>query len=275
MARSVEDAALLLEAIAGSDEKDSTSLPHPVPSYSKSCKTQKKGLRVGVVKDYFGEGLDGEVEAAVRAAIDVYRTLGATVVDVTLPTSRHAIPTYYMVATAEASSNLARYDGVHYGHRAKEYRDLIDMYKKSRGEGFGAEVKRRIMLGTLALSAGRRDAFYNKALQVRRLLRNDYDTAFKSCDVVLGPTSPTAAFKIGEKSDDPLAMYLSDIYTVATNLAGLPGLSIPCGFTKNGLPIGLHLQGPAMAEETLLQAGFMYQQATDWHGRTAPLAGTN
>ncbi|MBY0587809.1 Asp-tRNA(Asn)/Glu-tRNA(Gln) amidotransferase subunit GatA [bacterium] len=275
MARSVVDAALLLEAIAGHDPRDSTSLPHPVPPYRQSCQQPLPKLRVGVVTDYFGEGLDEEVAVAVKKAIEVYRSLGATIVDVRLPTSAHAIPTYYVVATAEASSNLARYDGVHYGHRAKEYRDLVDMYKRSRGEGFGHEVKRRIMLGTLALSAGRRDAFYNKALQVRRLLRGDYDAAFQQCDVVLGPTSPTAAFKLGEKSDDPLAMYLSDIYTVATNLAGLPGLSLPCGFTKSGLPIGLQLQGPAMAEETLLRAGYMYEQATDWHRQTAPLAGTS
>jgi aspartyl-tRNA(Asn)/glutamyl-tRNA(Gln) amidotransferase subunit A len=272
MARSIEDAALLLEAMAGHDPRDSTSLPHPVPAYSKTCKSPIPDLRVGVVRDYFGEGLDSEVESAVRQSIEVFRSLGAKIVDVRLPTSKHAIPTYYMVATAEASSNLARYDGVHYGHRANEYRDLIDMYKRSRGEGFGDEVKRRIMLGTLALSAGRRDAFYNKALQVRRLLRQDYDAAFRECDVVVGPTSPTPAFKIGEKSDDPLAMYLSDIYTVATNLAGLPGLSLPCGFTGSGLPIGLHLQGPAMAEEVLLRAGYLYQQATDWHRRVAPLS---
>lgn len=271
MARTVEDAALLLEVISGHDERDSTCANLPVPEYSKACRTPKKGLRVGVVTDYFGEGLDPEVEAAVREAIRVFESQGAKLVEVRLPTSKYAIPTYYMVATAEASSNLARYDGVHYGYRAKEYSDLIDMYKKTRGEGFGAEVKRRIMLGTLALSAGRRDAFYVKALKVRRLLRNDYDKAFESCDVVLGPTSPSAAFKIGEKSDDPVAMYLSDIYTVATNLAGLPGLSIPCGFTKSGLPIGLQLQGPAFAEETLLQAGYLYQQATDWHTKTPNL----
>jgi aspartyl-tRNA(Asn)/glutamyl-tRNA(Gln) amidotransferase subunit A len=274
MARTVPDAALLLEAIAGHDPNDSTSLPLPVPAYSKSCREPIPNLRVGVVTDYFGEGLDEEVAQAVRNAIETYRSLGATLVDVRLPSSVHAIPTYYMVATAEASSNLARYDGVHYGHRAKEYRDLVDMYKRSRGEGFGPEVKRRIMLGTLALSAGRRDAFYNKALQVRRLLRNDYDAAFRQCDLVIGPTTPTAAFKIGEKSDDPLAMYLSDIYTVATNLAGLPGISIPCGFTRSGLPIGLHLQGPAMAEETLLRAAFMYEQTTNWHHQTAPLSST-
>ena len=271
MARTVEDAALLLEAIAGHDERDSTCADIPVPAYATSCKQPKKDLRIGVVTDYFGEGLDPEVEAAVREAINVYKSLGAKIVDVRLPTSKYAIPTYYMVATAEASSNLARYDGVQYGYRAKEYTDLIDMYKKTRGEGFGTEVKRRIMLGTLALSAGRRDAFYVKALKVRRLLRNDFDKAFESCDFVLGPTAPSAAFKIGEKSDDPVAMYLSDIYTVATNLAGLPGISVPCGFTKAGLPIGLQLQGPAFAEEVLLQAGYMYQQASDWHQKSAKL----
>lgn len=271
MARTVEDVALLLEVLAGRDPRDSTCADLPTPEYSRTCKTAVKGLRLGVVADYFGEGLDAEVEAAVREAIRVYRSLGATIVDVRLPATKHAIPAYYLVATAEASSNLARYDGVHYGRRATDYSDLVDMYKRTRGEGFGAEVKRRVMLGTLALSAGRRDAYYVKALKVRRLIKNDYDAAFKVCDVVLGPTTPTAAFRIGEKSGDPLAMYLSDVYTVATNLAGLPGLSLPCGFTRSGLPVGLHLQAAAFGEETLLQAGWMYQEATDWHKKSAPL----
>lgn len=275
MARSVEDAALLLEVLAGHDPRDSTSAPEPVPAYREACKQPPKNLRIGVVRDYFDAGLDEEVEAAVRTALDVFREAGASVVDVSLPTTKYAIPTYYMVATAEASSNLARYDGVHYGYRAKDYSDLIDMYKRTRGEGFGSEVKRRIMLGTLALSAGRRDALYVKALQVRRLLRQDYDAAFRTCDVVVGPTTPAPAFKIGEKSADPLAMYLSDIYTVATNLAGLPGMSIPCGFTKNRLPIGLHLQGAPFAEEILLGAGAIYQRATDWHRQSAPLTVTD
>lgn len=271
MAKTVEDAALLLQAIAGHDERDSTSADEPVPDYPAECRRPMKDLRIGVVTDFFGEGLDQEVETAVREAIKVYESLGARAVDVRLPRSKYSIPTYYMVATAEASSNLARYDGVHYGHRASEFTDLIDMYKRSRGEGFGPEVKRRIMLGTLALSAGRRDAYYVKALQVRRMLRDDYNKAFESCDMVIGPTCPTAAFRAGEKSDDPLAMYLADIYTAATNLAGLPGLSVPCGFTKTGLPIGLQLQGPPFSESRLLQAGYHYQQATDWHKRHASL----
>jgi aspartyl-tRNA(Asn)/glutamyl-tRNA(Gln) amidotransferase subunit A len=269
MGRTVEDVALLLEAIAGHDPRDATSATEAVPAYREQCRQPLANLKVGVVRDYFGEGLDAEVERAVREAVNVYKSLGATTVDVRLPNTTYAIPTYYLVATAEASSNLARYDGVHYGHRAGEFSDLIDMYKRSRGEGFGAEVKRRIMLGTLALSAGRRDAFYVKALKIRRLLRNEYDAALAQCDVLLGPTSPTAAFKIGEKTDDPLAMYLADIYTVATNLAGLPGLSIPCGFTSGGLPIGLQLQGSPFSEGRLLQAGYMYQQATAWHRQIA------
>jgi aspartyl-tRNA(Asn)/glutamyl-tRNA(Gln) amidotransferase subunit A len=271
MARTVEDVALLLEVLAGPDPRDSTCADLPVPEYSRTCKTAIQGLRLGVVADYFGEGLDAEVEGAVREAIRVFRSLGARTVDVRLPTTKYAIPVYYLVATAEASSNLARYDGVHYGRRASRYSDLVDMVKRTRGEGFGAEVKRRVMLGALALSAGRRDAYYVKALKVRRLIKNDYDAAFRECDVVLGPTAPTAAFRIGEKSGDPLAMYLSDVYTVATNLAGLPGLSLPCGFTRSGLPVGLHLQSPAFGEETLLRAGWMYQQATDWHTKSAPL----
>src|SRR5262249_17447852 len=212
-------------------------------------------------------GLDAEVEQSVRAAIKIYAGLGATIKEVSLPASPHAVATYYLVATAEASSNLARYDGVHYGHRAEKYANLIDMYIRSRGEGFGAEVKRRIMLGTYALSSGYKDAYYVKALKVRRLIKDDFDRAFADCDVIAGPVSPTAAFKIGEKTADPLAMYLSDIYTIACNLAGIAGISIPCGFTKGGLPIGLQIQGPPFAEEKLLRVARMYERATDWHTR--------
>jgi aspartyl-tRNA(Asn)/glutamyl-tRNA(Gln) amidotransferase subunit A len=216
-----------------------------------------------------GQGLDGEVEGAVRAALRIYEGLGARVEEVSLPHSPYAIATYYLVATAEASSNLARYDGVHYGHRSSGHKDLIDMYSKSRGEGFGAEVKRRIMLGTYALSSGYKDAYYLKALRVRRLIKDDFDRAFARCDVVIGPTAPTAAFKIGERSDDPLQMYLSDIYTISCNLAGLPGVSIPCGFTRSGLPIGLQLVAAPFEEEKLLRVARMHETATDWHLRRA------
>jgi aspartyl-tRNA(Asn)/glutamyl-tRNA(Gln) amidotransferase subunit A len=203
----------------------------------------------------------------VQAALAQYQKLGAELVEVSLPHSPYALAAYYIVAPAEASSNLARYDGMHYGHRTKEKADLIGTYSKSRGEGFGKEVQRRIMIGTYVLSSGYKDAYYVKALKVRRLVKGDYDAAFEKCDVVAGPTTPTAAFKIGEKADDPLAMYLSDVYTVSANLAGLPGLSLPCGFTKGGLPIGLQLLGPPFGEEKLLRAARMYESATDWHTR--------
>jgi aspartyl-tRNA(Asn)/glutamyl-tRNA(Gln) amidotransferase subunit A len=271
-AHDVTDAALLLEVIAGHDARDSTSVDRPVPSYSKTVDDPMSPPVIGVAREYFTAGLDAEVERAVRDALKVYEDLGATVVDVSLPHSPYAIATYYLVATAEASSNLARYDGVHYGHRAAEYENLIDMYCRSRGEGFGAEVKRRVMLGTYALSSGYKDAYYLKALKVRRLIRDDFDKAFAQCDVVMGPTSPTPAFKIGERTDDPLSMYLADIYTISCNLAGLPGVSVPCGFTASGLPIGLQILGPPFAEEKLLRVARLYEQATDWHTRRAPLA---
>lgn len=271
IARSALDAALLLEGIAGYDPKDSTSVDRPVPRYSELLDSPIRGLRIGIVAEYFGEGLDEEVAAAVRAAIDVLKEQGAEIREIRLPNARHAIATYYLVATAEASSNLARYDGVHFGHRASRFGDLVDMVSQTRGEGFGAEVKRRIMLGTFALSAGYRDAFYTNALRVRRLIKNDFDRAFEQVDVIAGPVSPTPAFRIGEKSADPLAMYLSDIYTVSTNLAGIAGLSIPCGLTRSGLPIGLQLQGPALGEEVLLRAAHQFQLASDWHCRRPPI----
>jgi aspartyl-tRNA(Asn)/glutamyl-tRNA(Gln) amidotransferase subunit A len=230
-----------------------------------------KPLTIGVAKEYFGEGLDPEVERAVREALKDYESLGATVKEISLPSSPHAVAVYYLVATAEASSNLARYDGMHYGHRTKEKVDLIATYSKSRGEGFGAEVKRRIMLGTYALSSGYKDAYYLKALKVRRLIKDNFDRAFTGCDVIAGPTSPTAAFKIGEKSDDPLAMYLSDIYTISANLAGIPGISLPCGFTTGGLPIGLQLQAPPFEEEKLLRVARMFESTTEWHKRRPSL----
>ncbi|MFL5330680.1 MAG: Asp-tRNA(Asn)/Glu-tRNA(Gln) amidotransferase subunit GatA [Gemmataceae bacterium] len=270
-AHDVTDAALLLEVIAGHDRRDSTSVDRPVPPYRQTLENPVRPLTIGVAREYFSEGLDAEVEAAVRAALDVYRRLGAKVVNISLPNSPFAVATYYLVATAEASSNLARYDGVHYGHRAEKYSSMIDMYARSRAEGFGAEVKRRIMLGTYALSSGYKDAYYVKALKVRRLIKDDFDRAFASCDVVMGPTAPTAAFKVGEKSDDPLAMYLSDIYTISCNLAGIAGMNIPCGFTKNGLPIGLQLLGAPFEEEKLLRIGRMYERETDWHARRPKL----
>jgi aspartyl-tRNA(Asn)/glutamyl-tRNA(Gln) amidotransferase subunit A len=266
-AHDVRDCALLLEAIAGHDKRDSTSVNEPVPAYTKTLDQPVKGLRIGVPKEFFGQGLDAEIETAVRTALKEYEKQGATLVDVSLPHSPYALAAYYIVAPAEASSNLARFDGMHYGHRTKQKADLIGTYSKSRGEGFGPEVRRRIMIGTYVLSSGYKDAYYVKALKVRRLVKGDYDKAFESCDVVMGPTTPTAAFKAGEKADDPLAMYLSDVYTVACNLAGLPGLSLPCGFTTGGLPIGLQLLGPPFAEEKLLRIARMYEAASDWHTR--------
>jgi len=266
-AHDVTDAALLLEAVAGHDKRDSTCVNQPVPEYRKMLNDPVKGLRIGVPREFFGEGLDAEVESAVRAALKEYEKQGATLVDVSLPHSKYALAAYYIVAPAEASSNLARFDGMHYGHRTKEKADLIGTYAKSRGEGFGKEVQRRIMIGTYVLSSGYKDAYYVKALKVRRLVKKDYDDALATCDVVMGPTTPTAAFKVGEKSDDPLAMYLSDVYTVSCNLAGIPGLSVPCGFTKSGLPIGLQLLGKPFDEEKLLRVARMYESATDWHTR--------
>jgi aspartyl-tRNA(Asn)/glutamyl-tRNA(Gln) amidotransferase subunit A len=259
------DAALLLQVIAGHDPRDSTSVNKPVPPYSQLIQQPVKPLTVGLAREHFGPGLDAEVEQSVRAALKVYEQLGATVREITLPHSPYGVAAYYLVATAEASSNLARYDGVHYGHRTAKYENLIDMYCRTRGEGFGAEVKRRIMLGTYALSSGYKDAYYLQALKVRRLIKEDFDKAFAVCDVIVSPTSPTPAFKIGERTEDPLAMYLSDIYTISANLAGLPGVSIPCEFTKTGLPIGLQIMAPHFEEEKLLRAARMYEQATDWH----------
>jgi aspartyl-tRNA(Asn)/glutamyl-tRNA(Gln) amidotransferase subunit A len=261
----VRDAALLLEVIAGHDSRDSTSVNQSVPAYTRTVDQPVKPLTIGVARESFAQGLDSEVEHSVREALKVYEELGATIREVSLPHSVYAVATYYLVATAEASSNLARYDGVHYGHRAAQFKGLVDMYCRSRGEGFGAEVKRRIMLGTYVLSAGYRDAYYIKALRVRRLIKNDFDKVFADCDVIVGPTSPTAAFKVGEKMDNPLAMYLSDIYTISANLAGIPGISIPCGFTKAGLPIGLQILAPAFEEEKLLRVARMYESATEWH----------
>jgi aspartyl-tRNA(Asn)/glutamyl-tRNA(Gln) amidotransferase subunit A len=270
-ANDVSDVALLLETIAGHDSRDSTSVNRPVPQYSKTVDKSIQPLTIGVAREHFGEGLDLEVEASVRAALNVYQSLGASIKEISLPHSPYAVSVYYLVANAEASSNLSRYDGVHYGHRAKTFANLIDMYAQTRGEGFGPEVKRRIMLGTYALSSGYKDAYYLKALKVRRLIKEDFDKAFAECDVIMGPTSPTPAFKIGEKTDNPLAMYLSDIYTISGNLAGIPGISIPCGFTANNLPIGLQILAPAFEEEKLLRVGRMHEKATEWHKRRPSL----
>jgi aspartyl-tRNA(Asn)/glutamyl-tRNA(Gln) amidotransferase subunit A len=268
-AHDVQDAALLLEVIAGHDGRDSTSINRPVPPYRQHAEQPFQGLRIGVPKEYFGDGLDAEIESSVREAMKVYESAGATLKEVSLPHSSFALAAYYLVATAEASSNLARFDGVHFGRRATGHRNLIEMIEKSRGEGFGAEVKRRIMLGTYALSSGYKDAYYLKALKVRRLIRDDFDKVFADCDVIAGPTSPTTAFRIGERSADPLAMYLADVYTISANLAGLPGISVPCGFSKTGLPIGLQLLAAPFEEEKMLRAARTFERATDWHTRRA------
>ncbi|MCR4333069.1 MAG: Asp-tRNA(Asn)/Glu-tRNA(Gln) amidotransferase subunit GatA [Sulfuricaulis sp.] len=267
MARTAEDAALMLNVMAGFDPRDSTSVDEPVPDYTKSLNNDLKGLRIGLPKEYFSKGLSSEVAKVIETAIAEYKKLGAQVVEISLPNSQLAIPCYYVLAPAEASSNLSRFDGARYGYRAKDYTDLLDMYCKTRAEGFGAEVKRRIMIGTYALSAGYYDAYYLKAQKLRRLIAEDFRKAFESCDVIMGPTTPTTAFKIGEKSDDPVAMYLSDIYTISVNLAGLPGMSIPAGFAPDGLPVGLQLIGQYFNESRLLNIAHGYQQVTDWHKR--------
>jgi aspartyl-tRNA(Asn)/glutamyl-tRNA(Gln) amidotransferase subunit A len=263
----VTDTALLLEVIAGHDPRDSTCINWPVPPFHKSVEQAVQPLTLGIAREHFDEGLDAEVERSIRAALKVYESLGAKIEEVSLPHSKYAVATYYVVATAEASSNLARYDGVHFSHRSTEHADLIDMYCRSRGEGFGAEVKRRIMLGTYALSSGYKDAYYVQALKVRRLIHDDFDKVFARCDALVGPTFPTAAYPLGERSNNPLAMYLADIYTISANLAGLPGISIPCGFTKAGLPIGLQILAKPFEEEKLLRIARMFERATDWHTR--------
>ncbi len=298
---SVPDVALLLQAIAGHDPRDSTSANLPVPSYSETVNKPISGLRVGVVREHFGDGVNPEISTAVLAAIDVFRSFGASITDVSLPHGKYGVATYYIIAPCEASSNLARYDGVHYGYRCDEKTmleeleferrsvsssplsatvartssqldsPLVRLYRQTRAEGFGPEVKRRIMLGTYALSAGYYDAYYLKALKVRRLIRRDFDQAFQEVDVILGPTTPHPPFRIGEKANDPLAMYLEDLFTVPANLAGIPGISVPCGFTGSGLPIGLQLQSSAFSEETLLRAAQMFQSVTDWHRRRPTL----
>ncbi|MDP2828424.1 MAG: Asp-tRNA(Asn)/Glu-tRNA(Gln) amidotransferase subunit GatA [Sulfuricellaceae bacterium] len=271
MAQSAEDCALMLNVMAGFDPRDSTSLERDREDYARDLNQPLQGLKIGLPKEYFAEGLSADVARSVEAALAEYRKLGAETVEISLPNTRLSIPVYYVLAPAEASSNLARYDGVRYGYRAPEYGDLNDMYKKSRAQGFGSEVKRRIMIGTYVLSAGYYDAYYIQAQKLRRLIAQDFESAFKQCDVIMGPTSPSTAFNLGEKSDDPVSMYLSDIYTIAVNLAGLPGMSVPCGFGDNGLPVGLQIIGNYFSEARMLNVAHQYQLATDWHLRLPPL----
>ncbi len=260
LTRCVEDAAIILESIAGHDKRDSTSLPRPVPAFSKACTQGMKGMKVGVPKEYFIEGLEADVEKGIQDGLKAMQEMGAELVDVSLPHTEYAIATYYIIATAEASSNLSRYDGVKYGYRAENYSNLMEMYKETRAQGFGMEVKRRIMLGTYCLSAGYYDAFYKKASQVRTLIIEDFKNAFNQCDVIAAPVAPTTAFKIGEKVHDPLQMYLSDIFTIPVNLAGIPGMSVPCGFDSKGLPIGIQIMASHLQEETLFRAAYSLEK---------------
>ncbi len=273
----VADVALLMNVISGRDPKDSTSINEPVPDYLANLEQPVKGLRIGIAKEFqLSEGLDPQVKAAVDAAMKKYEEMGATFVDISLPHTEYGIAAYYVIAPCEASSNLARYDGVHFGHRTKEpVKDIIELFSKSRYEGFGEEVQRRIMIGTYALSSGYYDAYYLRALKIRALIKQDFDRAFEQCDVVLCPTSPTPAFKAGEKTSDPLSMYLCDVFTVTCNIAGIAGISLPCGFTDAAkpLPIGLQLLGPTFGEEKLLRIARMYEAATDWHKQRPKLGG--
>ena len=267
MARSAEDCALMLNVMTGFDERDSTSLQREEEDYARNLYLPLNGLRIGLPREFFAEGLSQDVAKRVQDAISEYKKLGAVIVDISLPNSKLAVPVYYVLAPAEASSNLSRFDGVRYGYRAPEYTDLADMYEKSRAQGFGEEVKRRIMIGTYVLSHGYYDAYYLQAQKIRRLIAQDFTDAFKLCDVIMGPTSPSTAFNLGEKGDDPVQMYLSDIYTIAVNLAGLPGMSIPCGFGENAMPVGLQIIGNYFDEARMLNVAHQYQLATDWHSR--------
>jgi aspartyl-tRNA(Asn)/glutamyl-tRNA(Gln) amidotransferase subunit A len=271
-AQTAEDCALLLDAMAGHDPRDSTSVDRTREDYTRLLRESRgakplAGIRIGLPREYFDSGVEQDVASSVDAALADLRKLGATTVDVGLPNVRLAVPVYYVIAPAEASSNLSRFDGVRYGHRAERYSDLADMYRRTRAEGFGAEVKRRILVGTYVLSHGYYDAYYLKAQQVRGLIADDFVRAYRDCDVIAGPTAPTAAFEIGAKADDPVQMYLNDIFTVSGNLTGGPAMSIPCGFDRRGLPIGLQLQGPAFSEARIVDIAHRYQQATDWHAR--------
>lgn len=263
--KDVTDSALLLNVIAGHDEMDSTSVDTSVPDYTKALVKDVKGMRIGVPKEYFIKGLDKEVEDTIRKSVSIFKDLGAKVVDISLPHTEYAVSVYYIIAPAEASSNLARFDGVQYGHRSPNAKDMIDMYIKTRSEGFGNEAKRRILLGTYCLSSGYYDAYYLKAQKVRTKIKEDFEKAFESCDCIVTPTSPTPAFKIGERLADPISMYLSDVYTIPANLAGLPAISIPCGFTKDSLPIGLQIITKHFDEETIFRAAYTFEQATDFH----------
>jgi aspartyl-tRNA(Asn)/glutamyl-tRNA(Gln) amidotransferase subunit A len=271
MAQTAEDCAMLLNAMTGFDERDSTSLDKPAEDYTRDLSKSLQGLKIGVPREYFGEGLAPDVEQAVRAALKEYEKLGATLVDISLPKTSLSIPVYYVIAPAEASSNLSRFDGVRYGHRAKEYKDLADMYRKTRAEGFGEEVKRRILVGAYVLSHGYYDAYYLQAQRIRRLIADDFRQAFTQCDVIMGPVAPSVAWDLGDKADDPVANYLADIFTLSTSLAGLPGMSIPCGFGRGGKnekrPVGLQIIGNYFNEAKLLNVAHQYQQATDWHKR--------
>ena len=269
MAKTAEDNALLLQAIAGFDHRDSTSMDLPVPDYRAGLNKDLSGLKIGVPKEYFSDGLDPEIASAIEASLDEYRKMGAEIKSISLPHTHLAVPCYYIIAPAEASANLSRFDGVRYGYRCENPKDLDDLYTRTRAEGFGEEVKRRILIGTYALSSGFYDAYYRKAQQIRRLIKQDFDEAFKSVDIIAGPTTPNPAFALGEKVSDPVTMYLEDIYTIAVNLAGLPAISLPAGFTK-GKPIGLQLIGRDFDETTLLAAAHQYQQRSDWHQQAAP-----
>ncbi len=272
LVKDVTDCAILMSAVAGYDAKDSTSVPVEVPDYTAALREGLKGFRIGLPKEYFEtEGVDPEVMAAIRNAVDSIQGLGAEVVEVSLPRSEHVVAVYYLIAPSEASSNLARFDGVKYGYRDKEQTTLMEMYRSTRSQGFGSEVQRRIILGTYALSAGYYDAYYGKASQVRTLIMEDFRTAFEACDAILAPVAPSPAFKIGEKTDDPLTMYLSDIFTLSANLAGIPGMSVPCGFSGAGLPIGLQILGSHFQEEILLRVAYNFEQATDFHTRKPAL----
>jgi aspartyl-tRNA(Asn)/glutamyl-tRNA(Gln) amidotransferase subunit A len=270
--KDVEDAAVLLGCISGYDPRDATSVNRSVPDYTQALKREVKGLRIGIPREYFIAGLDPQVEHAVRAALEVLQQQGAAVREVSLPHTDYAVAVYYLIAPAEASSNLARYDGVKYGFRSAAYGNLREMYERTRSEGFGPEVKRRIMLGTYALSAGYYDAYYRKASQVRTLIRRDFEAAFRDCDLIVTPTAPAPAFRLGEKLNDPLSMYLSDIFTIPANLAGLPGISVPCGLSTEGLPIGLQIIGNLFEEEKVLHCAYCFEQSTQWHLKKPGLA---
>ncbi len=272
LARSAEDLAALLDTMVGFDARDSTSLERPPENYARMLDEPLTGVRIGLPREYFGEGISADVRKSVEEAIDAYRELGATTVEISLPASELSVPAYYVIAPAEASSNLSRYDGVRYGYRAKNYDDLLDMYCKTRAEGFGAEVKRRVLIGTYVLSHGYYDAYYLQAQRIRRLIARDFSRAFEQCDVIMSPTSPSTAFRIGDRTADPVQMYLSDVFTIAANLAGLPGMSIPCGLDMAGLPVGLQIIGNYFSEARMLNVANVFQKQTDWHLRKPPIA---